>query len=197
MGAMPFWFAQDVWCSTVARTSASRVASRSRTSLELSEGSLGGTRACAGVHKRTSSNDPSLSTISFVVGIPEDGEMRIYPLSPLLNTLTVGITDRLLSLSAQPLALTVMSVSACPFYGSGQPSMVSHSLFGQQVLVVPTGPVGIILSTVGLADISIGNEEIIDKNSSCIDLEGSVSCIHLVFHYNVDVFFLVMNIRCE
>ena len=62
MGVVPFWSAWDVECLIVARTSVPRVVSRSRTSLELPKGLLGGKGACSGVHKRTSRNDPSLST---------------------------------------------------------------------------------------------------------------------------------------
>ena len=91
MGVLPFWPVKDVLCLTVARTSAPMVASQSKTFLELLEGSLGGARMCAVVHKRTSSNGPSLSVISFTVGVLGGVEMRIYTLSPLSNVLTIGI----------------------------------------------------------------------------------------------------------
>ena len=41
MGVMPLWSVKDVLCSTIARTSALRVASRCKTSPELLEGSPG------------------------------------------------------------------------------------------------------------------------------------------------------------
>ena len=81
----PLWLIKDTLCLTIARTSAPRVASQGRTSQELLEG------ACAGVHKRISSNSPSPSTVSFAVGVLGGVEMIIYPLSPLLNVLTAGI----------------------------------------------------------------------------------------------------------
>ena len=90
MVVVPLWSVKDVSYSTVARTPAPRVASRGRTSQEL-ERSLGGERVCAGVHKRTSNNGPSPSTVSFTMGVLGGMEMRIYPLSPLLSVLTVGI----------------------------------------------------------------------------------------------------------
>ena len=91
MGAMPLWFVKDVLCLAVVRISVPRVASWGKTSLELLEGSLGGVEACAGIHKRTSSNGPSTSIVSFAVGVLGRVEMRIYPWSPLLSVLTVGI----------------------------------------------------------------------------------------------------------
>ena len=91
MGDVLIWSVKDVLCLTVTRTLASRVASRGRTSQELLEGSLGGEGACASVHKKTSNNGPSPSIVSFTVGAPRGVEMRIYPLSPLSNTLTAEI----------------------------------------------------------------------------------------------------------
>ena len=91
MGAIPLWSVKDVLCLTIARTSTLRMASRGRSSQELLEGSLGREGVCAGVYKRTSSNDPSLSTVSFAVSFLGGVEMRIYPLSLLLNVLTTGI----------------------------------------------------------------------------------------------------------
>ena len=91
MGEVPLWSVKDVLCPTVARTSAARVASRGRTSQKLLKISLAREGACASVHKRTSSNNPSSSPVSFAVGAFGGVEMRIYPLFPLSNVLTVGI----------------------------------------------------------------------------------------------------------
>ena len=49
MGAMPFWSAQDKQCLTITRTLAPRVASWSKTSPELLEGSLGGAKVTRGI----------------------------------------------------------------------------------------------------------------------------------------------------
>ena len=91
MGAVPFWSVKDVLCLNFARTSDLRVVSRDKTSSKMLEGWLGGEKACAGVHKRTSSNGLSLSTIFFVVGVLRKVEIRIYPLSPLSSVLTARI----------------------------------------------------------------------------------------------------------
>ena len=190
---MPLWSIQNVWCLTVARTSTPRVVSRSRTFPKFSEGSPGGMGACVGVHKRTSSNDPSLSTISCAVGISEGGEMRIYSLSHFFsNTLTTGGSRRPLSLSTYPLALSVMSVSVCLFYGSWQLDVVSHNLLGWPASVVPQALQELSCSAVRLTDISIGNVEIIDEDSSCIDLQAQYLLSSIVISI-----YLVMNIRCE
>ena len=49
MEAVPLWSVKDVLCSTVARTSAPRVVSRGKTSLELLEGSLRAAEVVGGI----------------------------------------------------------------------------------------------------------------------------------------------------
>ena len=88
---MPLYSIKDVLFLTIVKTSTPRVASQRKISPELLERSLGEEGECAGVNKRTSSNDPSLSTISFAVGVLGRVEMRIYPLVPLMSALTAGI----------------------------------------------------------------------------------------------------------
>ena len=57
MGALPLWSAQDVQCPTVAKTLALREVSKSRPSLELSQGSLGWVEVTRGIAMRSNSRN--------------------------------------------------------------------------------------------------------------------------------------------
>ena len=158
----------NVWCPTIGRTTAPRVVSRSITFSKLSKRALGGMGTFVGVHKRAFSTDPSLSTISCVVGILDVRGRWGYSISSLEHPHDKREpVDHYHCQLSLWLWLCCLLVSA-HFMVAGN-LMPSHtaSSFGQ-LLSSSWALQGLSCSAVGLTNISIRGDEIIDEDSSCI-----------------------------